>query len=76
MTDFQVSIAAKLVRLPHFILQHSDADGYGTFTCKITKKNLIKWILPIIFIGTVSLNNYLVVKKSQDIAENNHIIFI
>ena len=31
ITDFQVSVAAKSVRLPPFILQHSDVDGYGGF---------------------------------------------
>ena len=53
ITDFQVRIKTKRVRVPLFFLQHSDVDGYGAFTCEITKKNLRKWIFPIIFIGTV-----------------------
>ena len=40
ITDFKVCIAAKRVRVPPFFLQYSDADGYGAFTCKITKKFL------------------------------------
>ena len=40
MTDFHVYIAAKRVRVPPSFLQQSDADGYGAFTCKITKKVL------------------------------------
>ena len=38
MTDFHVNIADKRVRVPPFFLQHSDADEYGAFTCKIAKK--------------------------------------
>ena len=52
-TDLQVNIAAKRVRVPPFFLQHSDVDGYEAFICKIAKKNIIKLILPINFIGTV-----------------------
>ena len=53
MTDFHVNKAAKWVRVPPFFLRYSDADGYGAFAYKITKKILIKLILPINFIGTV-----------------------